>query len=72
MLRASRGESFLNLSPNALTGDDIGLGPRDKWMIMSDMNFLIAHRYKHVVVLRSINKGKSETFIPLHDAPSHL
>jgi hypothetical protein len=50
---------------------NIGRGPRDKWMIMSDMDLLIAHRYKHVMVLLSINKGQLETFFPLRGAPLH-
>jgi len=37
----------------------IGPAPPDKWMIMSDMSFIIAHRYKHVVVLLSIEKRRS-------------
>jgi len=42
----------------------IGPTPPIKWMTMSDMSFLIAHRYKHVVVLLSIEKGRSKTFFP--------
>jgi len=53
----------------ALTGDGIGPAPRNKWMIMLDMGFLIAQRYKHVVVLLSIKKGRSEYFFALCDVP---
>jgi len=42
----------------ALTFCGIGLAPPDKWMTMSDMSFLIAQRYKLVVVLLSIQKGR--------------
>jgi len=38
---------------------------------MSDVSFLIAQRYKHVVVLLSIEQGQLETFFPLCGAPSH-
>lgn len=41
---------------HAWTGDGIRRAPSGKWMIMPDMSFLIAQRYKHVVVLMSINK----------------
>jgi len=55
----------------ALIGDGIGLAPPNKWMIMLDMSFLIVQRYKHVVVLLYIEKGRSITFFPLCGASSH-
>jgi len=54
----------------ALTFCSIGLAPPDKWMNMSDMGFLIAQRYNHVVLL-SIKKGRSEIFFPLSVEPPH-
>jgi len=54
-----------------LTFCGIGHAPPDKWMTMSDMSLLIAQRYKHAVVLLSIEKGRSETFFPLCGEPSH-
>jgi len=39
-------------------------------MIMPNMNFLIAQKYKHVVVLLSIKKEQSKTYFSLHGAPS--
>jgi len=56
----------------ALTFSGIGPAPPDKWMTMSDMGFLIAHKYNHVVVLLSIKKGRSETFFPLWGEPPHI
>jgi hypothetical protein len=55
----------------ALTFCGIGHAPPDKWMIMSDMGLLIAQRYKHVVVLLSIEKGRSETFFLICGEPLH-
>jgi hypothetical protein len=55
----------------ALSGDGIKPSPPDKRMIMSDMDFLIAQRYKHVVFLLSIEKVRLETFFPLCGAPSY-
>jgi len=55
----------------ALTFCGIGHAPPDKWMAMPDMGFLMAQRYKHVVVLLSIEKWRSETFFPLCGALSH-
>lgn len=56
---------------HALAGDGIGRATSDKWMIMPDMSFLIAQRYKHVVVLMSIDKRQSKIFFPLRGASSH-
>jgi len=55
----------------ALTFSGICPTPPDKWMIMLDMSFLNAQRYKNVVVILSIKKGGSKTFFPLCGAPSH-
>jgi hypothetical protein len=55
----------------ALTFFGIGPAPPDKWMTMPDMGFLIAHKNNHVVVLLSIEKGRSETFFPLWGEPPH-
>jgi hypothetical protein len=38
---------------------------------MPGMCFLIAQRYKHVVVRLFIEKGRLKTFFPLCGAPSH-
>ena len=56
---------------HALSGDGISNAPPDKRMIMSDMGFLIAHIYKHVVFLMSIEKVQSKIFFPLCGASSH-
>ncbi|XP_045822500.1 sister chromatid cohesion protein PDS5 homolog B-like isoform X1 [Trifolium pratense] len=45
-----------------------GIGYTNKWMMMPDMGFLIAQRYKYVVVLLS-RFGYSETYFPLDGAP---
>jgi len=42
---------------HTLTDDGIGPDAPDKWMIMQDMSFLIAHIYKRLEVLLSINIG---------------
>ena len=55
----------------ALTFSGIGPAQPDKWMTMSDMGFLVAHKYNHVVVLLSIEKGRFETFFPLWGEPPH-
>jgi hypothetical protein len=55
----------------ALTYCGIGHAPPDKWMTTPDMGFIIARRYNHVVVLLSIEKGRSETFFPLCGEPPH-
>ena len=49
-------EKRFNEVKHSLTGDGIDPAPPDKWMIISDMDFLVAQRYKHMVVLMSINK----------------
>jgi len=46
-----------------LSYDGIGNAPRDKWMAMPDMGFLIAQKFNQTVVVLSI--GKSETYFPL-------
>lgn len=55
-LRLIGSDKQFNEVLHALTGDGIGPAPLDKWMIMSDMSFIIAQRYKHVLVLMSIDK----------------
>lgn len=52
-----------------LTIGGIGLALRDKWMIMPDMSFLTALKYKYEVVLLSETRH-SKTFSPLCVAPS--
>jgi hypothetical protein len=52
---------------NALTqmpGGD-GSAPQAKWMTMSDMAFLLAQIYKHVVTLLAGKVGYSKTYFPL-------
>ena len=44
--------------------------PRDKWMTMSDMSFLIAQKFNQTVVVLSISK--SETYFPLCGPPPPL
>ncbi|MCI90194.1 hypothetical protein A2U01_0111485, partial [Trifolium medium] len=44
------------MSSNTLTPDGIGVAHDDKWMMMLDMGFLVAQRYKHVVALIAGNK----------------
>jgi hypothetical protein len=55
---------------NTLTPAGIGPAPEDKWMMMSSMGFLLAKKYKHVVVLLVENKGYFETFFPLEGEPT--
>jgi len=71
--RLIRSEHLYNEVLYALTSDSIGFraAPPNKWMIMPDMIFLIAQRYKRVVVPLSIKKGRSETFFPQYGASSH-
>ncbi|MCH88155.1 FAR1-related protein [Trifolium medium] len=52
----------------ALAPTCIDPAPEDKWMIMSDMEFLLAQKYKHVVVLLT-GDGYSETYFPLEGEP---
>jgi len=52
---------------DALSYGGIGNAPRDKWMTMPDMGFLIAQKFNQTVVVLSI--GKSETYFPLCGPP---
>jgi len=54
---------------HALTPPGIGIPLEDKWMAFPDMGFLIAQKYKCVVVLLT-RYGMSETFFPLHGPPT--
>jgi hypothetical protein len=57
---------------NALTpiaGGD-GSAPREKWMTVSDMLFLLAQRYKHVVAFLTGKVGYSKTYFPLECEPT--
>ena len=54
---------------HALTPAGIGLALEDKWMTFPDMGFLIAQKYKCVVLLLT-RYGMSETFFPLRCAPT--
>jgi len=55
---------------DALSYGDIGNAPRDKWMTMSDMGFLLAQKFNQTVVVLSI--GKSETYFPLCGPPPSI
>ncbi|MCI33846.1 hypothetical protein A2U01_0055064 [Trifolium medium] len=55
---------------DALTSEPLGRALEDKWMIMPDMKFLIAQRYKYAVVLRTGN-SYLETYFPLEGQPPH-
>lgn len=61
-----------NKVKRTITYDCIGPAIEDKWMIILDMSFLIVHKYKHMVVLLSIEIGQSETFFNLCGAPSQI
>jgi len=52
---------------DALSYGGIGNGPRDKWMTMPNMGFLIAQKFNQTVVVLSI--AKSETYFPLCGPP---
>jgi len=54
---------------DALSYGGIGNAPRDKWMTMPDMGFLIAQKFNQTVVVLSIGKGRSETYFPLCGPP---
>jgi len=43
--------------------------PRDKWMTMPDMGFLIAQKFNQTVVVLSIRLGRSATYFPLCGPP---
>ena len=64
-------EKLFNKVKHAMSCDGIDPVPLNKWMIMSDMSFLIAQIYKHAVVLLSINIGQQKTFFPLRSEPSY-
>jgi len=57
---------------NALSYGVIENAPRDKWMTMSDMGFLIAQKFSQTVVVLSIGKGRSETYFPLCGPPPRI
>jgi len=54
---------------DTLSYGGIGNAPRDKWMTMSDMSFLIAQKFNQTAVVLSIGKGRSETYFPLCGPP---
>jgi len=49
---------------DALSYAGIGNAPRDKWMTMPDMGFLIAQKFNQTVVVLSIGLGCSTTYFP--------
>jgi hypothetical protein len=54
---------------DALSYVGIGNAPSDKLMTMPDMCFLIAQKFNQTVVVFSIVKGRSETYLPLCGPP---
>ena len=54
---------------DALSYTSIGNAPRDKWMTMPDMGFLIAQKFNQPVVVLSIGLGRSATYFPLCGPP---
>jgi hypothetical protein len=63
-------EKRFNDIKHALVLEHVGRALEDKWMIMLDMSFLVAQRYKSAVVLLTRN-GFSETFFLLEGEPPH-
>jgi histone-lysine N-methyltransferase SETD2 len=52
-----------------MTGGD-GSAPREKWMTVPDMLFLLAQRYKHVIALLIGKDRYSKTYFPLECEPT--
>ncbi|PNX76274.1 hypothetical protein L195_g032219 [Trifolium pratense] len=55
---------------NALTTVGTDVAHEDKCMMMHDIGFLLAQKYKHVVVLLAGNKGFSKMYFPLEGDPT--
>ncbi|MCI33714.1 hypothetical protein A2U01_0054931, partial [Trifolium medium] len=64
------GQQRFDLIKNALMLDGTGPATEEKWMMMPDMGFLLAQKYKHVVVLLAGNKEYSTTFSLLEGEPT--
>ncbi|XP_045799082.1 uncharacterized protein LOC123893192 [Trifolium pratense] len=55
---------------NALKPAGTDVAHEDKCMMMHDIGFLLAQKYKHVVVLLAGNKGFSKMYFPLEGDPT--
>ncbi|MCH79777.1 FAR1-related protein [Trifolium medium] len=65
------GKDKLDYLKDALTPAGIGDADEDKWLTMPDMGFLLAQRYKHMVVLLAGNDEYSEMYFLLEGAPPY-